>query len=119
MKKILLVDDKSDYRAIFSQMIRKFGYYVDEVDSGKAAIDYATEKPPDIIVMDTVMPDMAGYEACKKIKKLRKMAIIGMSEKPNIIFEEKWGNCGSPLFKKSVLIENPEILREAIESCLI
>jgi CheY-like chemotaxis protein len=99
-------------------MIRKFGYHVDEADSGKAAIAYAAKETPDIILMDTGMPDMAGYAACKEIKKSMDVAIIGMSEKPNVIFEEKWEECGSPFFKKSSLIENPEILRKAMEACL-
>lgn len=67
-EKILIVDDNEDMRALFSQFLLKKGYCVEQAENGEAGVKKTLTFSPDLILMDIVMPEGNGYEACKKIK---------------------------------------------------
>ncbi|MFK5913758.1 MAG: fused response regulator/phosphatase [Woeseiaceae bacterium] len=73
MIKILIVDDIEMNRILLKQSILAVDAYdVVEAVSGKEAIDLFIQESPDIIFMDIMMPNMDGYEATIKIKKIMK-----------------------------------------------
>jgi DNA-binding response OmpR family regulator len=51
-KKILLVEDNSDFGGLLALLLNRFGYDAIQVGSGIAAINHASEKHPDLILMD-------------------------------------------------------------------
>lgn len=61
-KRILVVDDENLMVRIMSDELISQGYEVEEATSGEGAIDAALRTPPDIILLDIVMPGMDGYE---------------------------------------------------------
>ncbi|MCK4824036.1 response regulator, partial [bacterium] len=64
-KTILVVDDMSQIRNILRFNLKKEGYNVILAENGKEALDYAFgENPPDLIILDIMMPKMDGYEVC-------------------------------------------------------
>lgn len=66
---ILVVDDMSQIRNILSFSLRKEGYEIKVAANGKDALKYALgDKPPDLIILDIMMPGMNGYEVIKKIR---------------------------------------------------
>ena len=66
---ILVVDDMSQIRNILSFSLRKEGYEIKVASNGKDALKYALgDKPPDLIILDIMMPGMDGYEVIKKIR---------------------------------------------------
>ena len=68
-KTILIVDDMSQIRNILSFSLRKEGYEINVAANGKDALKYALgDKPPDLIILDIMMPGMDGYEVIKKIR---------------------------------------------------
>ena len=65
---ILLVDDTpSDVRPL-SDFLTGRGFDVRSAPSGRAAIQAASDDPPDIVLLDVKMPEMDGYEVCKRLK---------------------------------------------------
>ena len=68
--KILLVDDESDIREFLSYNLTKEGYQVTTAKNGKEAIEKAKEFVPHLIVLDVMMPEMDGMEACEKLREL-------------------------------------------------
>jgi signal transduction histidine kinase/ligand-binding sensor domain-containing protein/DNA-binding response OmpR family regulator len=66
-KHILLVDDNHELRAFLRQSLEKF-YYIYEAEDGESAITIATNKMPDLIISDVMMPGMNGIELCKLVK---------------------------------------------------
>lgn len=67
--KILLVDDDEDILDLLEYNLTKEGYDVKIALNGKIAIEIANEFLPDLIIMDVMMPEMDGIEACEEIRK--------------------------------------------------
>ena len=68
--KILLVDDEPDILDFVSYNLKAEGYKVSTAASGKAGVAKAKEFKPDLILLDVMMPEMDGIEACDQIRKL-------------------------------------------------
>lgn len=68
--KILLVDDEPDILEFVGYNLKKEGFKIYTADNGLEAIQKAREKKPHLILMDIMMPEMDGIEACVKIKEL-------------------------------------------------
>lgn len=65
---ILVVDDTLANLQLLTEMLKKRGYRVRPVPSGKLAIQAVQNKKPDLILLDINMPEMNGYEVCKQLK---------------------------------------------------
>ena len=65
---ILLVDDVPVNLRILSDMLRHAGYATRSARSGEAALRAALEQPPDLVLLDVMMPKMDGYEVCRRMK---------------------------------------------------
>lgn len=68
--KILLVDDEADILEIISYNLSAQGYDVSTANNGLKAIKKAKKEKPDLIIMDVMMPEMDGIEACEHIRKI-------------------------------------------------
>ncbi len=73
---ILIVDDRLENAALLFNILTENGYEVRQVINGKQALNAAYYDPPDIILLDIMMPDMDGYEVCRQLKKNEKTAQI-------------------------------------------
>ena len=65
---ILIVDDTKANLRLLSSMLTGQGYQVRPVADGRKAIAAARANPPDLILLDIVMPDIDGYTVCKELK---------------------------------------------------
>ncbi len=67
-KHILLVDDNQELRTFLRHTFTKY-YIIYEAEDGNSALELATEKVPDLIISDVMMPGMSGIELCRLIKE--------------------------------------------------
>lgn len=65
---ILVVDDSKTVRVITEKALRERGYDVTSVATGEAALTALQQKLPDVIVLDVELPDVDGFEICRRIK---------------------------------------------------
>ena len=72
--KILVVDDDLDIIEILKYNLNNSGYFVKSAKNGIKAIKKAKKFLPDIILMDVMMPEMSGIEACSEIRKIDKLS---------------------------------------------
>lgn len=82
VENILVVDDTPTNLKVLSAMLNEAGYQVRPAISGELAIKAAQSRPPDLILMDIMMPDMDGYEVCtalKNIPEIKDIPIIFIS----------------------------------------
>ena len=66
--KILLVDDEPDILEIVSYNLEAEGYKVYTAKNGKEGVEKAKKKTPHLIILDVMMPEMDGIEACEKMR---------------------------------------------------
>ncbi|UZO81581.1 response regulator transcription factor [Aquimarina sp. ERC-38] len=67
---ILLVDDEPDILEIVSYNLSAEGYNVITAENGVEAVAKANKKKPHLIILDVMMPEMDGIEACENIRKI-------------------------------------------------
>lgn len=71
---ILLVDDEQDILEIVGYNLSQEGYQIVTAKNGKEAITKAKKTLPQLIIMDVMMPEMDGMEACEAIRKIPELS---------------------------------------------
>ena len=67
-RKVLIVDDEELNRKVLSFMLDNYGYQLDTAVNGKEALVKVRDFNPDMIFLDIMMPEMDGFEACRRLK---------------------------------------------------
>jgi signal transduction histidine kinase/ActR/RegA family two-component response regulator len=78
----LLVDDSAENRAVLGDVLRSLGFEVSHAADGAQGLERAIACPPDLILMDNLMPEMNGLEATRRLRALpafRDIPIIAIS----------------------------------------
>lgn len=91
-KQVVLIVDDIYFNAKFIEDILKDDYLVVIVTSGKECLEYIKHKKVDIILLDVVMPEMDGYEVCRRVKAdpvTKKIPVVFLSVKGEIEDETK------------------------------
>ncbi|MBC8266920.1 MAG: response regulator transcription factor [Flavobacteriales bacterium] len=72
--KILLVDDEPDILEIIGYNLKKEGYEIFTAEDGIIAIEQAKKHQPHLIILDVMMPNMDGIEACSEIREIPELS---------------------------------------------
>jgi CheY-like chemotaxis protein len=67
--RILVVDDNDMNLTLLSKILELEGYQVTTALNGMEAIQKAEQQMPDLAILDVMMPDMNGYELCRKMRQ--------------------------------------------------
>lgn len=79
-KRIVVVDDNVDNAVSAGMLLRTLGYHVEEAHNGTAGISVVDQIVPDAVLLDIGLPDLNGYEVCKRIKeKYPNILLIAMT----------------------------------------
>lgn len=71
MEKILIVDDELDCQTVLAMFLESEGYEIESASSGVEALTQFKENPPDLVISDIVMPQMDGFELCRRLRASR------------------------------------------------
>lgn len=116
---ILVVDDTPDNLALMSALL-KDDYRVKVANSGKKALEVVQgSTPPDLILLDIMMPEMDGYEVCSQLKheaKTAEIPIIFLTAKTESRDETKGLGLGAVDYLTKPV--NPEILKARVSTHL-
>lgn len=89
---ILVVDDKPDNLRLLRTLLSERGYESRCVINGQMALRAAQSSPPDLILLDVMMPQMDGYEVCQNLKsddRTREIPVIFISAKDEVLDKVK------------------------------
>ena len=73
---VLVVDDEEQNRTLLRDPLEARGYEVEEAENGLQALQKIAARPPDVILLDLMMPKMDGFEVCRRVRKDAKTAHI-------------------------------------------
>ncbi len=74
--RILVVDDVADNSFLLQTFLELEGYQVEVADSGYLALEKIETAPPDLVLLDVMMPGMNGYEVVKHIRENQQLPFI-------------------------------------------
>jgi putative two-component system response regulator len=97
---VMVVDDADEMLMIMESILAK-EYSLKLFNNPKEALDYASSNPPDLILLDVMMPDIDGFEACRRLKtnpKLRDIPVIFLTSKDEDEYEEMGFSVGASDF---------------------
>ncbi len=84
MPRILMADDNHEIREVVNILLSGEGYRVDEAADGREALEKIRSNPYDLVILDVMMPNMNGYQACMEIRKSSNTPILFLSAKSQV-----------------------------------
>ncbi|MBA2314453.1 MAG: response regulator transcription factor [Chloroflexi bacterium] len=69
--RVLVVDDEPAITELLSTALRYMGYQVTTAANGLAALEAAGRSAPDVVILDVMLPDMDGFEVCRRLRESR------------------------------------------------
>lgn len=79
--RILVVDDEPDIRNVLRLLLSARGYSVEEAENGAAALERAAQRSFDLIVLDIMMPEMNGVDACRALRRVTTAPVLFLTAK--------------------------------------
>ncbi|MCB8816453.1 response regulator [Desulfosporosinus sp. SRJS8] len=93
--KVMLVDDEEGIRTIVERLIRKEGYDFSYASNGEKALQMFAHEAPDLIILDVMLPEIDGFEVCRRIRQKSEVPIILLSAKEDIVDKSVGFNMGA------------------------
>jgi DNA-binding response OmpR family regulator len=78
---ILIIEDDPAIGELITLYAEKSGYRVSIAYTGRAGLDLFYEHPPDLVILDIMLPEIDGWEVCREIRRYEKMPIIMLTGK--------------------------------------
>jgi len=116
--KVMVVDDAEENLMIIESILAK-EYSIAIFTKAKNAIEYAIGNPPDLILLDVMMPDIDGFETCQRLKenlRLIDVPIIFITSKYEAEFEEIGFSVGASDYIQKPI--NANILKARVKTHL-
>jgi DNA-binding response OmpR family regulator len=66
--RILIVDDEPNIVIPLEYLMRREGYDVATAGDGEAALQAVAERPPDLVILDVMLPRMSGFDVCRALR---------------------------------------------------
>ena len=97
--KILVADDEPRYRRLIRDFLRNEGYSVLEAQNGREALEFLrNNKDVNLVILDIMMPELNGIEACKAIRQYSQVPIIILTALSSDDMELTGFDCGADEF---------------------
>ncbi len=77
--RVLVVEDEESYRQALTSGLGREGFEVDVAADGTEALRSFAERPPDIVLLDILLPGMRGIEVCRRMRELSAVPIVMVS----------------------------------------
>ena len=75
-RKILIVDDEAGLRELVRINLEHEGFAVLQAENGALGLAMAREEQPDLVIMDVMMPEMDGWEACRQLREFSQVPVL-------------------------------------------
>lgn len=116
--RILVVDDEKDYLRLMERILGRSGYEVFSALDALKGLEKLRKHNPHLVILDIMLPDMSGWEACREIKKDGGAKVLILTVPMGNDFQEKiaYSGCDAylekPVNKKTLLETVEELLHQ-------
>ncbi len=94
-KRILVADDEPRIRDLLRIVLEGRGFVITEADSGEAALKSFASLPPDLVILDVMMPGMDGFECCRRLRSMSVCPILMLTAKGEDYDQVEGLECGA------------------------
>lgn len=118
-KRILVVDDDEMVLMALEELLRPEGYEVETVSSGTEALRKLDDKGYDLLMLDVIMPEMDGFELCRRIRqkdKYKETPIVFLTAKSRDEDRDRGLEAGANLFLSKPI--SPDKLIQIVSSAV-
>lgn len=84
-KTLLVIDDDEKLNALLSNYFKQFGFTVHSCVLPSAGLKHLRQHKPDLVILDVMLPEMDGFEVCKKIRQEFKVPIIMLTARGEVM----------------------------------
>ncbi|MCA9643370.1 MAG: response regulator transcription factor [Polyangiaceae bacterium] len=78
-KHILVVDDEARIREVVQYALSREGFRVSVAEDGQRALELAERDPPELVVLDVMLPEIDGLEVCRQLKRRSRVPVLFLS----------------------------------------
>lgn len=84
LSRVLVIDDDDNIRTSLKRALSYAGFTVDVAEHGEAGLQQALVTPPDVVVLDVMMPGLSGVEVCRRLREADDIPILMLTAKDDI-----------------------------------
>lgn len=96
MSKIMMIDDDPNIRELVCALLKNGGFEVCEAKDGRDALQNITAENPDLAIVDLMMPNMDGYELCRKLRQYyENLPVLMLTAKSELVSKVKGFEAGA------------------------
>ena len=117
--KILVVDDETRVREMLKFRLEFLDYGVVEATNGRDALEVATTEKPDLILLDVMMPEIDGFQACTRLKEneeTKQIPVIMLTARADAKDVARSFTCGAEDYM--VKPYDPDVLQQKVAANL-
>jgi two-component system response regulator MtrA len=82
---VLLVEDDASIRELTTSGLERAGFRVDAAADGPEALEQFARTPPDVVVLDLMLPGLDGYEVCRRIRATSQVPVVMLSARADTV----------------------------------
>ena len=83
--KVLVIDDDERLNALLTRYMDRFGFSVISATEPRLALRMLKTDPPDIVILDVMLPEMDGFSVCRKVRETSRVPIIMLTARGDVM----------------------------------
>lgn len=118
-KTVLIVDDDPNSLALLAYSLELEGYQVRQAEDGGQALATIEASPPDVVILDVMLPDISGLEVCRRIRSemhLEELKVIMLSAISEVADQDQGMQSGANQYLGKPA--DPDVVIKAIRQML-
>jgi DNA-binding response OmpR family regulator len=83
--RVLIIDDDEKLNALLTEYLGQFGFSVRAVADPESGLRIVKTDPPDLVILDVMLPDMDGFTVCRKVRETSRLPIVMLTARGNVM----------------------------------
>src|SRR5215813_9068750 len=82
--RVLIIDDDERLTALLTEYLSQFGFVVQAVADPESGLRALKRDPPDLVILDVMLPDMDGFSVCRKVRESSRVPIVMLTARGDV-----------------------------------